>query len=61
VAASLPHPEPKIHDLRGGNREHLFWPPAGRKATFISFDFAASPQNQTKKIVISLLPQAKMP
>jgi hypothetical protein len=25
----------------------------------ISFDVAASPQHQTKKIVISLLPQAK--
>jgi hypothetical protein len=24
-----------------------------------SFDFAASPQNQTKQIVISLLPRAK--
>jgi hypothetical protein len=30
-----------------------------RKNGFNSFDFAASPQNQTKKIVTSLLSQAK--
>jgi hypothetical protein len=35
-----------------------FLPPAGRKNLFNSFDFTASPQNQTKMMVISLLPQA---
>jgi hypothetical protein len=35
----------------------LFWPPAGRKKTFILVGLAAKPPNQPKKMVISLLPQ----
>jgi hypothetical protein len=34
-------------------------PPAGWKNRSNSFDFPAKPENQTKTIVISLLPQAK--
>jgi hypothetical protein len=34
-------------------------PPAGWKNRLFSFDFAALPQNQTKKIVTSMLPQAR--
>jgi hypothetical protein len=49
----LPQPPP------GGN--HLFWPPAGRKETFILFVLAALPPKRTKKTILSLLPQAEKP
>jgi hypothetical protein len=52
---------PCSQDIRGGDRTCLCSPPAGRKICFNSFAVAAKPQQQTKKIVPSLLPQASSP
>jgi hypothetical protein len=49
------------HDLRSHPAIRPDSPPTGRKNRFNSFDFAALPQNQTKKKGSSLLPQAKKP
>jgi hypothetical protein len=47
------------HDVRGGDRKRLFSLSAGRKKLFLSVVLAALPLKQPKKIVISLLPQAR--
>jgi hypothetical protein len=39
----------------------LHLPAAARKWTFLSFVVAAQPPQRTKKMVLSLLPQAKKP
>jgi hypothetical protein len=56
-----PKTKKKMFLLRGGDRERLFSPPAGRKETFVSFVLKALPPKRTKKTVFSMLPQAKKP